>query len=132
MQTFLPYPSFEQSARVLDYKRLGKQRVEGAQIINTLEGRSTGWANHPCVRMWDGYVDALKVYTNTMILEWTHRRYKNNMELYVVEGDYEMPFWFGWNVVHRSHRASLLSKAYGYYIQYGWTELPINNIYWPV
>ena len=131
MQTFLPYPSFEKSAQVLDYKRLGKQRVEGMQIINTLEGRSQAWADHPCTRMWDGYVDALKAYTNTMILEWCNRRYKNNMQLYEV-GEYEMPFWFGWHVIHSTHRASLLSKSYNFYIQYGWTELPIQNVYWPV
>lgn len=36
MQTFLPYPSAERSARVLDTKRLGKQRVECLQILATL------------------------------------------------------------------------------------------------
>ena len=38
MQTFLPYPSFEESAKVLDWRRLGKQRVEGMQIINAISG----------------------------------------------------------------------------------------------
>jgi hypothetical protein len=33
MQTFLPYASFEETAHILDYRRLGKQRVEGWQII---------------------------------------------------------------------------------------------------
>jgi hypothetical protein len=28
MQTFLPYKSFEESASVLDWRRLGKQRVD--------------------------------------------------------------------------------------------------------
>jgi hypothetical protein len=37
MQTFLPYPDFSQSARVLDSKRLGKQRVECLQILETLQ-----------------------------------------------------------------------------------------------
>ena len=37
MQTFLPYESFEDTAKVLDYRRLGKQRVEGMQIINTIQ-----------------------------------------------------------------------------------------------
>ena len=40
MQTFLPYESFKQSARVLDWRRLGKQRVEGMQIINAIEAVS--------------------------------------------------------------------------------------------
>lgn len=36
MQTFLPYPSAERSARVLDNQRLGKQRVECLQILAAL------------------------------------------------------------------------------------------------
>jgi hypothetical protein len=31
VNTFLPFPSFEASARCLDNKRLGKQRVEAYQ-----------------------------------------------------------------------------------------------------
>jgi hypothetical protein len=38
IQTFLPYPDFEESAAVLDMKRLGKQRVENLQIIQVLTG----------------------------------------------------------------------------------------------
>ena len=37
MQTFLPFINFDKSAHVLDNKRLGKQRVEGLQILNTLK-----------------------------------------------------------------------------------------------
>jgi hypothetical protein len=36
MQTFMPYSDFEKTARCLDNKRLGKQRVEAWQILNTL------------------------------------------------------------------------------------------------
>ena len=42
MQTFLPYPDFTQSAKTLDYRRLGKQRVEAWQILNALRGVSKG------------------------------------------------------------------------------------------
>jgi hypothetical protein len=37
MQTFLPYKSFKDSARCLDNKRLGKQRVEALQLLKTLK-----------------------------------------------------------------------------------------------
>lgn len=37
MQTFLPYPNFVESAKCLDDKRLGKQRVECLQILNVLQ-----------------------------------------------------------------------------------------------
>jgi hypothetical protein len=33
VQTFLPYSDYATSARVLDYRRLGKQRVETKQIL---------------------------------------------------------------------------------------------------
>ena len=36
MQTFLPHSSFKDTFKVLDYKRLGKQRVEAHQILNIL------------------------------------------------------------------------------------------------
>ena len=36
MQTFLPYPDFVKSALVLDYRRLGKQRVEARQILDII------------------------------------------------------------------------------------------------
>ena len=39
MQTFLPYADFAQSAKALDPKRLGKQRVETIQIVQ--DGRNS-------------------------------------------------------------------------------------------
>ena len=71
MQTFLPYESFDKSASVLDWRRLGKQRVEGMQIINAIENPNPqGWKNHPITIMWTPYVTALKHYTNVIIREW--------------------------------------------------------------
>ena len=74
MQTFLPYESFRKSAEVLDWRRLGKQRVEGMQIINAIEGKKRkdgkpykGWLNHPATVMWRPYPNALKHYTNIII-----------------------------------------------------------------
>ena len=76
MQTFLPYESFEKSAQTLDWRRLGKQRVEGMQIINAITGKTRkdgkpykGWINHPCSVMWRDYAPALKHYTNVFIQE---------------------------------------------------------------
>lgn len=42
MQTFLPYESYDDSAESLDYRRLGKQRVETLQILMTLLGVKVG------------------------------------------------------------------------------------------
>ncbi len=58
MQTFLPYSSFEKTAKVLDWRRLGKQRVEGMQIINAIGNPDAkGWRNHPISIMWTAYVE---------------------------------------------------------------------------
>ena len=40
MQTFLPHPEFDESAACLDYKRLGKQRLEAKTIIDILDGKA--------------------------------------------------------------------------------------------
>ena len=131
MQTFLPYPSFEQSARVLDRQRLGKQRVEAKQIIDTLEGRSFGWSHHPAVRMWIGYVDALKLYFNVVSREWEKRGYKHNLSYYKLPDSIVFPPWLGNEVFHYAHRASLYRKNPIYY--FGWTGIDAKTPYvWPV
>jgi hypothetical protein len=88
MQTFLPVPDFKQSAKLLDYRRLGKQRVEAYQILNVLQskpGTKMGWANHPAVKMWQNHSEALTLYMNECIMEWQARGYKNTMQLGHVE-----------------------------------------------
>lgn len=70
MQTFLPYADFAKSAQVLDYRRLGKQRVECLQILNALTGKSTGWVNHPVVRAWKGHELSLCCYGLRVCTEW--------------------------------------------------------------
>ena len=122
MQTFLPYADFEESAKVLDYRRLGKQRVEGMQIINAIENPNPqGWKNHPIVIMWTPYVQALQLYTNTMINEWIRRGYNNNMKLYEINS-MTMPHWLGDKDFHSSHRSNLLRKDLEYYSHFGWKE----------
>jgi hypothetical protein len=130
MQTFLPYPDFQKSASVLDWRRLGKQRVEAFQILKTLETGRKGWANHPAVQMWYGYNQALGLYMNTMILEWIKRGYKNTMWFAEVSRP-RMPPWIGSEQFHSSHRSNLLRKDFSYYSQFNWPE-PANLAYvWP-
>ena len=130
MQTFLPYDNFEESASVLDWKRLGKQRVEAMQIVNAIE-KQTGWRHHPVVHMWTPYIPALKHYTNVMIEEWIKRGYNNTMNLYdVTEYEYDPPNWLGNKTFHSSHRANLLRKDFLYYSQFEWAENPENPYVW--
>ena len=134
MQTFLPYPNFIQSVKVLDYRRLGKQRVETFQVLNILLERTPtkGWRNHPVTRMWSGYEEALKLYQNFTILEWIDRGYKNNMEFEDVNhSSVVYPDWFGQDLFHRSHRSNLLRKDYEYYSEH-FDETPDLEYHWPV
>lgn len=133
MQTFLPYPDFERSAAALDYRRLGKQRIEAYQILQTLQNpEQRSWRNHPAVRMWRGYEDALRVYMNAMIREWVRRGYRNTMLLVPTPADPPMPPWLGNPAFHASHRANLLRKDPAFYGRYGWEESPEMPYLWPV
>jgi len=130
MQTFLPYPDFHASARVLDYRRLGKQRVEARQIGKAIRDGG-GWSKHPAVTMWRGYENALIQYGNVMIQEWMRRGYKNTMEIIAIESCV-MPPWMGDEAFHASHRGNLLRKDRAWYGRYGWTENADLPYIWPV
>jgi hypothetical protein len=127
VQTFLPYPDFERSARALDPKRLGKQRVETLQVLRALTRTGYGWANHPAVLMWKGFEEALGRYGLTCCEVWTERGYgdtcaatigqdlreagvravRTQQELATVGA---LPAWLGDDALHRSHQSSLLRK----------------------
>ena len=132
MQTFLPYPSMGRSVRCLDYRRLGKQRVEAFQILNALGGKSKGWTNHPATRMWRGYEAALGWYKDLCIEEWIRRGYKNTMKMEESHGAIVMPEWLGREDIHASHRSNLLKKDPDFYGVLGWTEPHDLEYVWPV
>lgn len=142
MQTFLPYPSFLQSAQCLDRLRLGKQRVEAKQILETLvevamfPDAKRAWAHHPAVRMWAGYEGALVDYGVEMCAEWRRRGYHDallgffSMYQTAMHGR-DNPPWLGDERLHSSHRAALLAKDVEHYSQFKWEEEPVINYWWP-
>ena len=135
MNTFLPLPDYKASAEVLDDKRLGKQRVECLQLVNTLLGKSTGWKNHPCTRMWQGRVNALIEYGLEICYEWVRRGFKDTVseQLYALfdQNDNRQPYWLGSYKLHYSHQCNLLRKDLKHYGQY-WPNLEISMPYfWP-
>ena len=143
MQTFLPYPDFSESAKCLDYRRLGKQRLEAKQIINLLEKHDQGvditklpWGNHPAVKMWLGHTLALKCYYNTILDEWISRGYNNTMLHYQILDSnplhpiFSYPNWLGNPSFHDSHKSNLYRKDPSYYNQF--SHLPSDLPYlWP-
>lgn len=131
MQTFLPIADLKSSAEMLDYRRLGKQRVEAKQLIMTILGESTGWQNHPATHMWQYHVPALMAYHDFCVNEWVRRGYRNTMELYNHRA-YTLPPWFGDEAFHAAHRSNLLRKDPVFYGRYDWREPPTLPYLWPV
>ena len=138
MQTFLPYADLTESLRVLDNKRLGKQRVETYQIISAITGRLKldgtpykGWINHPCSVMWRNHVPLLKMYLNESIDEWVSRGFKNTMDKEDIdEEEVTYPDWFGNQKFHDSHKSNLLKKDFDFYSQYRWNVDATNPYVW--
>jgi hypothetical protein len=136
MQTFLPYSDFEKTAACLDYRRLGKQRVEVLQILNTLSGNSKGWINHPAVKQWMGYKNTLVDYGVVICNEWKKRGYKDTCLEKILgfrsPNSSLLPQWLGNELYHASHRSALLLKNNVWYSQFGWKEEPKIEYVWPI
>ncbi|MCU1676663.1 MAG: hypothetical protein JWM93_1421 [Frankiales bacterium] len=133
MQTFLPYADFGASARVLDDRRLGKQRVETLQILRALTYPTYGWKHHPAVRMWRGHEEGLAAYGLAIVDEWVARGRADTCAATIVAdlglaglptsprtqtqlaAAGELPRWLGDEAFHLSHRASLLRKDPAFY-----------------
>lgn len=153
MQTFLPYRDFTASARSLDLKRLGKQRVENLQIMLTLltgktaEGeKRKGWPNHPAVKMWRGYEICLLKYQHAICSVWTSNVTQKGVHyvdtcyestrLVVVENipgrKLVEPFWLGDERVHTSHQSNLVRKKPEHY-RPQFPDVPDDiEYFWPV
>ena len=127
MQTFLPYADFERSARALDAKRLGKQRVETIQVVRALTVPGYGWANHPAALMWKGFEEALGRYGIVCCDVWTELGFGDTCAATIAadlrtagvaqirtQGELAevgaLPPWLGDEDVHRSHRSALVRK----------------------
>ncbi len=148
VQTFLPYPDFLASAKVLDQKRLGKQRVETVQVLRGLITPGYGWRHHPAVKMWRGYeeglirygLDVAAVWTATgradttvatLLADWGRGPEIRTQEVLAQAG--ELPPWLGDEDVHRSHQSALLRKDPELYRPLFGPEVPDDLPYvWPV
>ena len=158
MNTFLPHPGFEESARALDNKRLGKQRVECIQLLLALwyperrhyaalwktlgyvtcdpsRTKSPAYLNHPCTKMWAGYEGALLRYLGDCLREWEQRGFSSprcDQFWDIVRKGMEgaLPSWLG-GPIHTNHKGLLLGKDPAWYGQWGWAEKPVDKAWWP-
>jgi hypothetical protein len=149
VQTFLPFADFEHSARALDRRRLGKQRVETMQVLRALSRPGYGWANHPAVLMWRGFEEALGRYGFACCRTWTELGFGDTCALTiatdlraagidVVRTQSELtaagalPSWLGDEAFHRSHQSALVRKDPEHYRPL-FPQVPDDLPYvWPV
>jgi len=123
MQTFVPFANFRESAKCLDMKRLGKQRVEVLQLLNSFHRPNyKGWKNHPCREMWRGHENALALYGMIVCEVWRERGYKDTcyekIRVYYDESKpTTYPWWLGMLDIHLSHQSMLIKKYPEYYKQ---------------
>jgi hypothetical protein len=149
VQTFLPYAYFERSARALDRKRLGKQRVETIQVIRALTKPDYGGQNHPAALMWKGFEEALGRYGFACCEAWTELGFGDTCALTIatdlraaginfVRSQPELaaadalPPWLGDEALHRSHQSALVRKDPEHYRTL-FPDVPDDVAYvWPV
>ena len=127
VQTFIPYSDFEKTARVLDVKRLGKQRVEVIQVVRAVTVPGYGWASHPAALMWHGYLEALGRYGLTMCEVWTERGFSDSCAATIssdlaavgvteirsysrLAAEEALPDWLFDSDLQRSHQSALASR----------------------
>lgn len=149
MQTFLPCRDFTDSARVLDKRRLGKQRVETIQVLRALTVAGYGWRHHPAAAMWAGYEEALVRYGLDVCAVWCEignadtcattlvtdlaeatglQSVRTEAELAAAD---ELPPWLGDPEFHRSHQAALVRKDPQHYRRF-FPDVPDDLPYvWP-
>jgi len=131
MNTFLPFPDFEKSAKVLDRLRLGKQRSEALIMLRG------GWVNHPAAKMWSKHLYQLANYGIAICNEWISRGYRDNCLKQFLEEqskleDAGVPWWLGNQGFHISHQSNLIRKLPEHYGPI-FPGVPDNLPYiWPV
>jgi len=155
MQTFLPLPSFYESTRILDWKRLGNQRLEAKSVLyickrwdgcdmadilgisrRQAEYLWKRYRNHPIILMWQGCEHTLARYGLIICEEWIAKGFVDNQRQYFLAAlellpKSGLPHWFGNEDFHKSHRSNLLRKLPSHYQKYWPSERDDLPYIWP-
>ena len=130
MQTFLPSPCYEQSARVLDKSRLGNQCYRETKTLF-----NGGWPNHPASKMWRGHEHHLALYGLACAAEmasrggWRDEVVDRWLNFWSDAADKTEntgePSWLGDDAIHASHRGALLHKLPEHYSRFWPKDKPL-------
>jgi len=140
MQVFIPYSEFPKIFDSLDYRRLGKQRVETLQLLNAINSRKNndygkGWVNHPATKMWANHAHFLAFYGVSCCLAWRKRGYADSLLPHFLNTLEQCPMiippeWWGRPDIHNSHRSMLLQKDPEHYANYKAHTTMVDNYVW--
>lgn len=146
MITYLPLPTYAESASVLDDNVLGKMRSSAYQILRAnlgLPDARSANTKQPPFLMWKDNLLGLLRYGIAICAEWTSRGYVDQFSQLLAEtadqyrtlveapGDDE-PYWLGHPLLHASHRSNLLRRDPTYYSKLKWEEPDDLTYVWPV
>jgi len=128
MQTWLPYPDFQESAHALDLATLGIQREHVLAVLDVLHDSSTSifhGAPDRLVNMWRGHEPQLCEYGLVIAEEYQRRMATDNKILNDLDwhldcatsGEFSMdkPKWFGDIDFHNAHKSALLRTNPAFY-----------------
>lgn len=139
MNTFIPCAEYDEGFRILDTKRLGKQRLEVLQVVRHLVGVDPEfpWHSHPCTRMWRGHAHELARYGLAACAEWVKRGYMDSIGdrlAKILEWhsrdhyDFRRPEWSVDPRTHIAHRSNLIRKDRAFYGRW-WPDVPADFPY---
>ena len=123
LRTWLPVPSFQETALVLHNEELHKVRKDVLYILDVLAGRFQHMKHNPSVTMWRGSELVLVAYGVNMCTEWKARGQRDKLSdrifAYAEEAlrtnalnpkdNGNIPWWLGNVGFHESHKSNLIA-----------------------
>ena len=131
MQVFITSSSFEESARVLDTRRLNCQIKECNQMYRAIIGESIGWRNHCVTRLWENDRYALMAFAWECYFELKKRGKNPSKPCGVYYPKVKPPAFLEDAKVVDAMKSHLLAKLPEHYKQY-WPNHPVKSGYWAI
>lgn len=125
MQVFCPFaePYFTAQEMSADKRRINKQVIEAGQILNTINGYSKGWKNHPVILMYKDHADWL--YNYMLCLNCYIKGDFMKAKYYSQQADNVRPSFLNNKEFLDAHKRRLYKKApelYPHFAKYGTSE----------
>ncbi len=124
MMVWLPYESFEESARSMDSRTLTIQRFDAFRLLSAItKDAPTGMRSTPCFLLWRDHPLWLASYGVAVSLEWERQanrpseltnRFRDHLAS-VTDLTEPYPRWLGDSLLHLSHRSNMIRLSPEHY-----------------